>query len=66
MERRNFIFGLPAAALTLRYSTSLAQSDDNHSSVSSSRDAMVEKVKLAMLSLQRATWEQGVAMQAML
>lgn len=26
----------------------------------------VEKVKRAMLSLQRATWEQGVAMQAML
>jgi rhamnogalacturonyl hydrolase YesR len=26
----------------------------------------LEKVKLAMLSMQRATWEQGVAMQAML
>ncbi len=26
----------------------------------------IEKVKLAMLSMQRATWEQGVAMQAML
>ena len=66
MERRNFLFGLPAAALTLRYSTSLAQNDDSHSSLSSVRDPMIEKVKLAMLSLQRATWEQGVAMQAML
>ena len=28
--------------------------------------ATVEEVKMAMLSLQRATWEQGVAMQAML
>ena len=66
MERRNFLLGLPAAALTLSYSPSLAQNDDDHSSLSSARDPMVEKVKLAMLSLQRATWEQGVAMQAML
>jgi len=29
-------------------------------------DSTIEKVKLAMLSMQRATWEQGVAMQAML
>jgi unsaturated rhamnogalacturonyl hydrolase len=66
MERRNFLFGLPAAALTLSYAASLAQDDDNHSSLSSMNDPMVEKVTLAMLSLQRATWEQGVAMQAML
>ncbi len=66
MKRRNFLLGLPAAALTLSYSASLAQNDDHHSSLSSARDPVVEKVKLAMLSLQRATWEQGVAMQAML
>ena len=32
----------------------------------SNKSAVVEKVKTAMLSMQRATWEQGVAMQAML
>ena len=25
-------------------------------------DVVIEKVKMAMLSMQRATWEQGVAM----
>jgi rhamnogalacturonyl hydrolase YesR len=66
MERRNFLLGLPAAALTLSYSGSLSQNDANHSPSPSGNDPIVEKVKLAMLSLQRATWEQGVAMQAML
>jgi rhamnogalacturonyl hydrolase YesR len=66
MERRNFLLGLPAAALTLSYSGSLAQSDANHPALPFGNDPVVEKVKLAMLSLQRATWEQGVAMQAML
>jgi rhamnogalacturonyl hydrolase YesR len=31
-----------------------------------SKMSMIEKVKRAMLAMQRATWEQGVAMQAML
>ena len=66
MERRNFLLGLPAAALTLSYSGSLSQSDANPLALPSVNDPIVEKVKLAMLSLQRATWEQGVAMQAML
>ncbi len=66
MERRNFLLGLPAAAVTLKYSSALAQNDAVQSSLRMTSDPMVEKVKLAMLSLQRATWEQGVAMQAML
>ncbi len=39
-----------------------------HSISNSSFDnqTQLEKVKLAMLSMQRATWEQGVAMQALL
>jgi len=66
MERRNFLLGLPAAALTLSYSGSLAQSDTDHTPLHLGNDPIVEKVKLAMLSMQRATWEQGVAMQAIL
>ena len=66
MERRNFLLGLPAAALTLSYSTSFAQNNADHHPLLSQNDPIVEKAKLAMLSLQRATWEQGVAMQSVL
>lgn len=59
---------LPAAGLTLGYSGSRAESGFFHSADASlpKNSGIVEKVKQAMLSLQRATWEQGVAMQAML
>ena len=30
------------------------------------KSGLIDKVKTAMLTMQRATWEQGVAMQAML
>ena len=68
MKRRNFLTGLPLTGLTLdNYgfftpSRSLANPDVSHVNNKST----VEKVKRAMLSMQRATWEQGVAMQAML
>ena len=68
MKRRNFLAGLPIAGLTIGNSAALAGSIPSHvrdDSLSQNRD-IIEKVKLAMLSLQRATWEQGVAMQALL
>jgi unsaturated rhamnogalacturonyl hydrolase len=68
MKRREFLVGLPIAGLTMGNSAANARSSPSHvpdDSPSQNRD-IIEKVKLAMLSLQRATWEQGVAMQALL
>jgi unsaturated rhamnogalacturonyl hydrolase len=65
MKRRSFLssislagltFGLPVNNFTERFL-------EPKSLANKSR---LEKVKMAMLTLQRATWEQGVAMQAML
>ena len=75
MQRRSFLkAALPATAVALASTkvatTQSAQCTPNfpydrrprdHSS-----DQGVEKVKLAMLSTQRASWEQGVAAQALL
>jgi unsaturated rhamnogalacturonyl hydrolase len=68
MKRRNFLTSLPLAGLTLgNYGVVAARGsmDDSDASLFNKKSA-IEKVKLAMLSMQRATWEQGVAMQAML
>lgn len=68
MERRTFIQGVPLAALTLGNYILPSESDGHslHEKPSGEISERVEKVKRAMLSLQRATWEQGVAMQALL
>ncbi|MFH0990557.1 MAG: glycoside hydrolase family 88 protein [bacterium] len=68
MERRNFLRGLPLTGLTIAGSTVLlgCKGDRSSQPFSLARSPIIEKVKLAMLSMQRATWEQGVAMQAML
>ena len=69
MKRRNFLLGLPAATAALSYSGARGENRSSHpiGEIFSADDApLAAKVKRAMLSLQRATWEQGVAMQAML
>jgi rhamnogalacturonyl hydrolase YesR len=68
MNRRNFLASLPITGLSLGAAGSLLGSDTHdpaESRVPPNRRA-IEKAKTAMLSMQRATWEQGVAMQAML
>ena len=68
MRRRKFLQGLPAAGLALGLPSSrsdrstLAVDGDGPTDLATT----IEKVKLAMLSMQRAAWEQGVAMQALL
>jgi rhamnogalacturonyl hydrolase YesR len=68
MKRRNFLTSLPLAGLTLSaYGTiTTSGSGDISDDPLINNKSTIEKVKLAMLSMQRATWEQGVAMQAML
>jgi len=66
MERRSFLdslgtaLGLSLAGLlgTRRTGLSLGSVEEN--------DPVLEKVKLAMLTMQRQAWEQGVAAQALL
>ncbi len=68
MKRRTFLQGLPVAGLTLGLPSSLKGQPLPSGGAGSAGGpaATIEKVKLAMLSMQRATWEQGVAMQALL
>jgi unsaturated rhamnogalacturonyl hydrolase len=68
MKRRNFLTSLPLAGLTLGNFKVITTSGstDNHDASMVNNKSTIEKVKLAMLSMQRATWEQGVAVQAML
>jgi len=62
MDRRSFLGAIPAEAIAMK---SLFKGNSTEWKMSSSEKKTIEKVKLAMLSMQRATWEQGVAMQAM-
>ena len=68
MQRRNFIASLPVAGFALTHGGSVTTNDTNDSNNTSppNNKNTIEKVKRAMLSMQRAVWEQGVAMQAML
>jgi rhamnogalacturonyl hydrolase YesR len=64
MKRRDFLLSSAAAGAagwsTLATNTSLA------SDAAKSTDALIDRVKHAMLTMQRASWEQGVAAQAFL
>ena len=62
-NRRNFITALSVLSGTTLLS---AKSAVNSACVSSSTDepGLSEKVKIAMLAMQRASWEQGTAIQA--
>lgn len=68
MKRKNFLITVPLAGLSLGMPGLLWGSSKailkNESGLNNNKT--IEKVKRAMLSMQRATWEQGVAMQAML
>lgn len=67
MKRRNFLAGIPLAAIAAGSTGKMFERIfGSQSSTGQGDEMLIEKVKLAMLSLQRATWEQGVAMQAML
>ena len=68
MLRRDFLATMQAAGLCFGASdTLLAGARGGLSHVSTLKNTkLLDKVKMAMLSMQRATWEQGVAMQAML
>ena len=67
MKRRDFLIEVPPSAFALGISgTLLAGCAAPSPGDASAPKTTMEKVKLAMLSMQRATWEQGVAMQALL
>ena len=68
MDRRKFIAAVPAAGIGYGAGTSLFSGcSDPVSPVGLFKNQSgMNKVVLAMLSMQRATWEQGVAMQALL
>jgi rhamnogalacturonyl hydrolase YesR len=57
LNRRNFLQASAAACLAL---STNAYAGETHA------DDLIEKVERAMLSMQRAAWEQGVASQALL
>ncbi len=65
MNRRDFLVNASIAGVSLSAAGALRAAEPSGSATPPVRTA-VEKAKLAMLSMQRATWEQGVAMQAML
>ena len=68
MKRKKFLETLPLAGLSFGMLSLVKGKNkeflNNRSDIKN--DVAIEKVKRAMLSLQRATWEQGVAMQSML
>lgn len=67
MKRRLFLKSIPLAGLILGLQSNLIFSKSSQKDQNLFKNkSTLEKVKLAMLSMQRATWEQGVAMQAML
>ncbi len=61
MKRRSLLRGSLVASAALGCSRSPATLG-----TADSRDPKLERVKRAMLSMQRASWEQGVAAQACL
>jgi rhamnogalacturonyl hydrolase YesR len=68
MKRKSFLITVPLAGLLLGMQSFLWGKNEeilkNWTGINNNKT--IEKVKRAMLSMQRATWEQGVAMQAML
>jgi len=66
MKRRKFLVRMPLAGLTLGISAPLIEGCTAQESGLLKNSSTLEKVTMAMLSMQRATWEQGVAMQALL
>ena len=65
MKRRTFLFQ-SAGTIGLIPMTSSFQAGEKTALTNAPVRSLLEKVKLAMLSMQRASWEHGVAMQAFL
>jgi rhamnogalacturonyl hydrolase YesR len=67
MDRRKFLVTMPLSAVTVQ-STMVGKILGTRAieKLPLQEKTILEKVKIAMLSMQRATWEQGVAMQALL
>lgn len=67
MKRRDFLINVPVAGLSLGMTGSLAAGCTGTPGKDSFKNkSITEKVKAALFTMQRRTWEQGVAMQAML
>ncbi len=68
MQRRQFLAMIPVASAGLSVPAVAweRRKDDGNVDNHEKNTKLLDKVKLAMLSMQRATWEQGVAMQALL
>ncbi len=67
MKRRQFIQNtLIAGALAGSAGTTIAANSKNKKTSSAITSPIIQKVTTAMMAMQRASWEHGVAMQAML
>ncbi len=67
MKRRNFIFGSSVLGSSFMFAPLSCTSESGREKHDSTLvDDVLAKVKRAMLSMQRASWEQGVAAQAFL
>ncbi|MCF7886695.1 MAG: glycoside hydrolase family 88 protein [Candidatus Marinimicrobia bacterium] len=67
MNRRNFLIKAIAGGSVLPFAASNANcNSEQEKNISKGLHAIRERVKLAMLTMQRASWEQGVAAQAFL
>ncbi len=66
MERRHAIHRLITAGVGAGAAAVLSAAPGAARGSAAAPDPLVEKVKLAMLAMQREAWEQGVAMQALL
>ncbi len=68
MKRRDFLVNIPLASLVIGAGDHVSGvlSTFSPPTINTKNKKFLEKVKLAMLAMQRATWEQGVAMQALL
>ena len=65
MRRRDFLWKSTAAVGGIGWAATSRQASADESQQSET-DELAERVKLAMLTMQRASWEQGVAAQAYL
>lgn len=66
MRRRDFLRDASLAGLAVAMPGSALGNELKPEGSLRKDDDLIREVKMAMLSMQRATWEQGVAMQAML
>jgi unsaturated rhamnogalacturonyl hydrolase len=65
MNRRNFLYR-SSGIISLLPVVSTISAQNSVQNGNKNTNLLIEKVKLAMLSMQRASWEHGIAMQAIL